>query len=465
MTLSQHLVGKLRPLSSVAIPPDVHEAAKLHFLDAIGVGLAAAATSAGAPYLAAAAALNGSGGSASIFGSGEGFAAATAALANGGMIHGLEYDDTHTASIVHGSSVLAAAALACAESAGASGEDLLAAYIKGWEALIRIGLAAPGEFQAQGFQITSVGGTLAAALVASELFGLDEARSVDAIGIALSQSSGVFEFLTNGSTVKSLHAGWAAHGGVAAATLAGVGLTGPATAFEGRFGLFRRFAMDEDAASRFSSSIKTLGTEWHLPQAAFKFYPCCHYIHPFIEGIEIALAQNPGQAVKSIVCEVPPGAAALISDPWERKLKPRSGHEARYSLPIALAARLVEGAVTPATFAKAPGAEIIAKAESISARDMTDADFPQRFEARLQVTFEGAATTEVYVEDVFGGARRPPSRDAILKKFRANAELIGTEDDMRALEAAVLAIERRPVTDITRALRRFQSVAVSRAAE
>ena len=54
------------------------------------------------------------------------------------------------------------------------------------------------------------------------------------------------------------------------------------------------------------------------------------------------------------MCEVPPGATALISDPWERKLTPQSGHEARYSLPIALAARLVEGTVTPATFADAP---------------------------------------------------------------------------------------------------------------
>lgn len=464
MTLSQQLVAKLGSLPSTAIPPDVRDAAKLHLLDAVGVGLAAAATGAGAPYLAAAPALNGSGGPASIFGSRDGFAAATAALANGGMIHGLEYDDTHTASIVHGSSVLAAAALAAAESMGANGDDLLTAYIKGWETLTRVGLAAPGKFQAQGFQITSVGGTLAAALVASELFRLDDARCVDAIGIALSQSSGVFEFLTNGSTVKSLHAGWAAHGGVTAATLAGAGLTGPATAFEGQFGLFRRFALDTDAANRFAASVETLGTQWHLPQAAFKFYPCCHYIHPFIEAVEIALAQKPGRTVESIVCEVPPGAAALISDPWERKLKPQSGHEARYSLPIALAARLVEGAVTPATFA-APRAEIIARAESISARDMRDADFPRRFEARLHVTFAGAGTTEVYVEDVFGGARRPPSRDAVLSKFRANAGLIGGEEDVRALEAAVLAIESKPAAEITRALRGFQSIAVAHAAE
>ena len=461
MTLSQQLVDTLRSLSPASIPPDVREAAKLHLLDAIGVGLAAAATGAGAPYLKAASALNGGGGPASIFGSGDGFSAATAALANGGMIHGLEYDDTHTGSIVHGSSVLAATAFAAAESAGTSGDDFLVAYIKGWEVLIRAGLAAPGQFQAQGFQITSVGGALGAALVAAELFRLDDARSIYAVGIALSQASGVFEFLTNGSTVKSLHAGWAAHGGIVAATLAQAGLTGPATAFEGQFGLFRRFAMDAEAADRFAAAIATLGTEWHLPQAAFKFYPCCHYIHPFIEALEIALRQKAGSTIDTILCEVPPGAAALISEPWERKLRPQTGHEARYSLPIALAARLVEGAVTPATFANTPSTAIVARAECISARAMNNADFPRRFEARLHVRFTDGSTTEAYVDDVFGGARRPPTREAVLEKFRANAALIGSAGDVRALEDAVLSIEHTPLGKISQTLRRFQSKATA----
>ena len=128
------------------------------------------------------------------------------------------------------------------------------------------------------------------------------------------------------------------------------------------------------------------------------------------------------------------GAAALISEPWERKLRPQTGHEARYSLPIALAARLVDGAVTPTTFANVPSAEIVAKAECISARAMKGADFPARFEARLHVRFTNGSVTETYVDDVFGGARRPPTREAVLTKFRANAALTGNVDDVRMLE-------------------------------
>jgi 2-methylcitrate dehydratase PrpD len=451
MTLARRLAKRLRSLRAASIPEEVREAGKLHLLDAVGVGLAAAGTGAGRPYLEAAFGLGGDG-PASILGSGGGFAPATAALANGSLIHALEYDDTHTASIVHGSSVIAAAALAAAEGTRASGDDLLTAYIVGLEALIRIGLAAPGRFQARGFHVTSVGGSMAAALVGATLLGLDEDGAVDAMGIALSQASGVFEFLANGSTVKSLHAGWAAHAGLVAAELARSGLRGPETAFEGRFGLFRQFAGDAEAAERFARGIATLGEVWHLPQVAFKFYPCCHYIHPFLEALDLALEQAPDSAVESIVCEVPPGAALVICEPWARKLAPESGHEARYSLPVALAARLVDGAVTPATFDTIPRPQILSRATCVSTRKMNDAQFPQRFEARLHVRFADGRRVSTYVEDVFGGTRRPPSREAVLAKFRANATLAGA-DEAAALEAAILSIEARSIGDVTRALR------------
>ena len=92
---------------------------------------------------------------------------------------------------------------------------------------------------------------------------------------------------------------------------------------------------------------------------------------------------------------------------------------------------------------------------------MTDADFPNRFEARLHVTFADADTVEIYVDDVYGGARRPPAREAVCKKFRQNAGLTGGEDDVLALENTILAIERKPVAAITQALRRLRPVAVS----
>ena len=149
MTLSRRLVGALYRLRGQPLPAQIAGAARLHLLDAVGVGLAAAATTMGASYRGLARELAGSG-EASVFGSDRTASADVAALINGGLIHSLEYDDTHTASIVHGSSVLAAVALAVGQSSGASGADMLAAYVRGWEIFVRLGLAAPGDVPARG---------------------------------------------------------------------------------------------------------------------------------------------------------------------------------------------------------------------------------------------------------------------------------------------------------------------------
>ena len=436
MTLARELVRAARAASSTSLPEDVTTAARLHLLDAIGVGLAAAASPIGAAYRGLAADLV-KGGPATVFGHSAGASASDAALINGGLIHSLEFDDTHTASIAHGSAVLAAGALAVAEAQDASGAALLGAYARGWEVLIRFGLAAPNGFHAKGFMSTSVTGTLAVALLAAELMRLDEDRTVAAIGIALSQASGVMEFLTNGSSVKSLHPGWAAHGGVVAAMLARSGMTGPETSLEGKHGLFRQFTGDEAAAGRFRGLIGGLGREWHLPKAAYKFYPCCHYLHPFIEAAE-KLAERgvrPGD-VERILCRVPQGEAPVICEPWETKQSPANGHAARWSLPIAVAARLEEGKVDLATFETPASDAVRSLARRISWEPLAGARFPERFEAELFYETKAGKSETVRIDDVFGNHTRPPGAEAVLAKFRANAARSLNPGSIEALERA-----------------------------
>jgi 2-methylcitrate dehydratase PrpD len=442
MTLSRELVRRWRALRSEPLPAHVMATARQHLLDAIGVGLAASGSAMGAPYRAYATAIV-TGGPASVFGCATGARAWDAAMVNGGLIHSLEYDDTHTGSIVHGSAVLAAAALAAGEAARASGAAVLGAYARGWEVLVRLGLAAPGGFQARGFQITSVAGALVAALIGADLSCLDEDQSVAAVGIALSQSSGVFEFLTNGSAVKSLHPGWAAHGGLIAAQLARAGMTGPETAIEGRFGLFATFAGDPGAAERLRALLDDLGTVWHLPDAAFKFYPCCHYIHPFVEAAGILAGRGvTPDAVRRLTCRVPAGAASIICEPWALKQAPATPHAARWSLPIVVAARLVEGGVDLGTF-EAPIAPAV---RDLAARmvwePLPDADFPRRFEAELSCELADGRTEAVRVDDVYGNCSRPAADEDVRGKFRANAARALREDAVAALETAVAALDR-----------------------
>ena len=459
MTLAREWVQALRRTASAPLPPAVARAAALHFTDALGVGLAASASRSGAGWRQAGCTLA-QGGNATVLGQTAGASAADAAMVNGGLIHSLEFDDTHTGSIMHGSAVVAAAALAKAESVGASGEAMLAAYARGYEALVLLGLAAPGRFHATGFQATSVAGTMAAALVAAELDGLDEARTVHALGIALSQSSGVMEFLSNGSSVKSLNPGWAAHGGLVAAALAQAGITGPETSLEGRWGLFAQFSDQTDAAARLRAMLPDLGKRWHMADAAFKFFPCCHYLHAFIEAAgQLADAGITAKSIASLMCEVPAGAAPVICEPWEQVLNPSTGHAARWSLPITVATRFVEGSVSLATFERPASLEVRALAQRVRWTPLADARFPERFEAVVRCTLTDGSERSVRIDDVDGNPSRPASTARILAKFRDNASRVLDTEAVDALERALphLMNSQEPVTTLSRWLRALRA--------
>src|ERR1051325_7302197 len=113
--------------------------------------------------------------------------------------------------------------------------------------MCKIGLAAPGKFHARGFHPTAPCGTFGAAAAAGKLYGLKPAQWVDAFGICGSQSSGIIEYLADGTWTKRLHPGWSSHAGVVAALLARGGFRGPAAVFEGTHNFYKAFgASDPD---------------------------------------------------------------------------------------------------------------------------------------------------------------------------------------------------------------------------
>ena len=406
----------MRAYASVSVP--ALEAARLHLLDALGVGIVAAHTGpvSGVRSLAQ----SGGSGPCSVIGSAATTSPAVAALINGTLIHSLEFDDTHVASVMHGSSVIAPAAVAAAQSVGASGRQLLSAFTLGWEVLIRLGLASPGRIQARGFQITSAAGAFAAAAV-SCLLNEDTADVLaNALGVAGSQGAGTFAFLAQGDTVKAAQPGWAAHAGLLAADLARAGVTGPSSVFTGRFGFFSLYADDPDAAIRLAELTETIGQHWHLSEAAYKLMPCCHYIHPFIEGLATALEGTQPDEVVGIHCWVPDGAVPVIAEDWPRRQNPVKAHDARWSLPYVLGLFLRDGRVSPGAFTGQTAPDIVARAHQITFEPWHDSGFPERFPARLSVQFRDGRVADVTIEDVRGGLLRPIMPGDVIEKARVN---------------------------------------------
>jgi 2-methylcitrate dehydratase PrpD len=423
------------------VPADALAAAKLRAIDGIGVALAAlGAESVVRPREALA--LFGGGGEATAIGVDAPRPVAAAVLNNGLLMHGLEFDDTHIGAVVHGAPVIIPPALAIAERDALPGASMLVAICVGWEVLVRIGAALRGALQAHGFQATSVAGPLAAAAASAHLLGLDERRTADAIGIAGSQASGVFEFLSSGSTSKTLHGGWAALGGVVAAALAADGMTGPPTILEGPRGLFAAFAREPGIAERLAGGLGDLGARWAITETRPKLAPSCHYIQAFLECIEEVLAGGiEGDEIRHIRCFVDRRQAQLICEPWEEKRRPATGYAAKWSLPYCLAARAVLGRVDVALFERPIDPALIAFAERIDWQPVEDG-FPDRYPGRLAVTAADNRQVEAYVSDVAGGPGRPIPEAALLAKFRANARMVLPDDDAEALLEELTRLDR-----------------------
>jgi 2-methylcitrate dehydratase PrpD len=126
----------------------------------------------------------------------------------------------------------------------------------------------------------------------------------------------------------------------------------------------------------------------------------------------------------------------VICEPWETKQSPANGHAARWSLPITVAAQLVEGKVDLATFESTASDAVRSLARRISWEPLLGARFPERFEAELVCGTKRAKSETVRIDDVFGNHTRAPGADAVLAKFRANAARSLKADAIGALQLA-----------------------------
>jgi 2-methylcitrate dehydratase PrpD len=236
-------------------------------------------------------------------------------------------------------------------------------------------------------------------------------------------ASGLFAFLADGSPTKPLHAGWAAAAGVRAAALADHGLRGPAAIFEDRFGVFAAYTDgDHDPAAQ----LADLGSRWETPQIAFKAYPACHFIHGALDALADAGPVTAAE-VDHVEATIARAGAALVSDPREEKLAPVTPYGARFSLPFALAARIVHGRVDATTFTPAALAdpEVLALTPLMRTTTWDPGAEPSTFAGAVRVVLrdgtERQRTADAPAGLDAGGVRAKAARNAAL----AGVELDG----------------------------------------
>ena len=278
LLVSEALAEFVDALTIDKIPPHVVNRARHLFLDGIGIALAASGFEFARQCLAAIRELA-EPGEQLVIGAEHGLPMRDAALMNGILVHGLDYDDTHSAGVVHPTASVLPTVLAAGARSGASGAEILAAYIAGLEVAARIGMVANGAFHLIGFHPTGVVGTFACALAAGKLLGLNVQQLVMAQGIALSAAAGTLECLEEGAWTKRFQGGWPAVAGLTAAGLAKHGFTGPRRSYEGRFGLYATHLQQRYNAGSLPRAVAGLGAQWETMQVAIKPFPACHLVH------------------------------------------------------------------------------------------------------------------------------------------------------------------------------------------
>ncbi len=422
---AHRLAGFALGLDLGRVPQPVIDRACLHILDALGVALAATGYDFAERSRAAIVGLAGSGDS-PVIGWPDRLPMRDAAWLNGLLIHGLDYDDTHGASIVHASASAVPAVLAAGLARGASGGQALAAYLVAIEADARIG-AVDGRFQKQGFHPTGVVGAFGATLAAGRLMALDFPALNHAQGIVLSMASGSLQFLEDGAWTKRMHPGWAAAAALQAVALAGGGFTGPAKPYEGRYGLYRSY-LGYDGGDALADRLESLGEAWEMLRVGVKPYPVCHFNHALADAA-LALRAEHGLTpadIERITLRLHPGQMPVVCDPAEAKRRPGSDYEAKFSAQFAVAAVLARGQLTLAELEPEVLADetVLALAARCHHEADPDSDYPRVFPGEVVIeTRDGRRLTQR--EAINRGADgRPLSAAEIIAKFENNAARI-----------------------------------------
>jgi len=335
-----------------------------------------------------------------------------AAFCNGVAGHALDYDDVSSPMRGHPSIALIPPLLALAEARDLDGARLVDAYAIGFELIVKVARTMVHEHYAKGWHATATLGTLGAALACCRLLSLNEAQTVHALGIAVSQAAG--SRINFGTMAKSFQAGHCAASGLRAALLAELGMDASPDALDGAQGFVHLYGQRE-SLEPVLADLGDAPPELAVSGIEIKKYPLCYAIHRALDGI-LELRQEHGISTADVesvhVTSNYRGMVPLIHG------TPQTGLEAKFSMPYAVAAALLDGQINFASFTDqaVQRAEIQALMPRITCSE-DEQPATGRWN-RLQVRLRCGVVLDKEVHHLRGSQALPLSRDALREKWR-----------------------------------------------
>ncbi len=409
------------------IPPDAIRVANESCFDLLGVILAGSTQKVGEIIRSYAGELGGTE-EATILASGERTSVQNAALVNGTMGHALDYDDF--GGFGHPTVAIFPALLALGESIGATGRDLMEAYIVGCEVGLAVDYATHYHSQQmhRGFHSTAILGRLAAAAACAKLLKLDAQQTSMALGMAGSMASGVIHNF--GTMTKPLHAGMTCRDGVMAAQLAQRGFTAGDQILEHPVG-FTATVIGEEGVD-LEAAAQQLGKPFRVQDALIiKKYPSCGGNHAMLDSIFGLMREHEFSHQDIANAEVVQSYASTVMLYEE----PESDLKGKFSAKYNMAAALVDGEVGIDTFTNDKIAEPAVQ------------DMMERVSLRVQSKWElGGSTVSKGVPiritlndgrvfdhetprgEILGSQVNPWGMENIASKFRENVARVLSEE-------------------------------------
>jgi 2-methylcitrate dehydratase PrpD len=316
------------------VPSPAIQKVKELILDHLGCALGGSRT----PLARAAAKVAGSGGAATIVGTGMKSAPGPAAFANAMAANALDYDDTGQTG--HPGATIIPAALALAETRALAGEAFLLAVLVGYETWAHIaGAIQPGWERRVLVYGNGVTQTFGAAAACARLLQLDAERMLCAFGLAGAFAplphDGKMGWEEGGVSWVKDNVAWPAEGGQRAALLAETGFAATREILDGERGLWIMAGSDRCDFDRMTRGV---GTEFEVLRISLKPYPCCRWLHSTVDATRQLMAEHaltPAEIQQITVRSMAP----LVE--WFQIRRPATMVDAEFSVPHAVAMTLL----------------------------------------------------------------------------------------------------------------------------
>lgn len=366
-----------------------------------------------------------------------------AALVSGTAGHALDYDDYDLRSYAHPSVVLVPALLAAGQEVDASGAQLVAAYVIGYQVMQCIGSVVNPESYLAGFHGTGTVGTIGAAAAVAKLFSQSREQVQTTLGIAGSLVAGLRSNF--GTDVKPLHAGRAAQSGVFAAHLSSRGLTASTNLVETERGIVD--ALAPGGRDSIPSAVEQLldGTISIVKDPpTLKVFPSCGATHAAISGtLELAarLDDTELDQIDRVVVEAPHLFPTILIHH-----RPSTGLEAKFSMEGCVALALADRRVGMSQFDEAavrrPAVQDLIGRVELRGDDRMEETYLRASSLPAVVTITARGHDHrVEVLDAPGSKANPISMDDVLAKFDDCVAASGLRVDRDAVLGSLSQLE------------------------